>query len=196
MSERQRQIRLDIFSNVRMSIKKRRELKTERSRILKRMRQRVKTLRSEEIREKVEYLNTLKDCAKQFEAIKMISGSQLRKTAKLIVHDDKGKNICDDQEAATFVRTHFESLFSCRSMQPIPAFENQAKPLDNPISSGEVFEAIKKLKNGKACGLDGIAAELLKAGPPELADLLANVINRSLSYNEELELGLGLLITL
>ena len=46
-----------------MSSGKRREMKTERNRILKQMRQRVKALRSEEMRKPVEYLNMLKDNA-------------------------------------------------------------------------------------------------------------------------------------
>ena len=45
-------------------------------------------------------------------------------------------------------------------------------------------------------GLDGISAELLKAGPSQLSSQLAKALNLALSKNEDLELGLGLLTTL
>ena len=37
-----------------------------------------------------------------------------------------------------------------------------------PLNDEEIIEAIRKLKNGKATDQDRLAAEFLKAGPPEL----------------------------
>ena len=45
-----------------------------------------------------------------------------------------------------------------------------------PLNDEKIIEAIKELKNGKATGQDGIAAEFLKAGPPELVDWLIEII--------------------
>ncbi len=44
------------------------------------------------------------------------------------------------------------------------------------LNDEEIIEAIGKLKNGKATGQDGIAAEFLKARPPELVDWLIEII--------------------
>ena len=85
-------------------------MKTERNRILKQMRQRVKALRSEEMGKKVEYLNTLKDNAKQFEALKMISEAQ-RKAAKLIVHDDMGETYAMTKQQQNLF-AHTSNLYS------------------------------------------------------------------------------------
>ena len=41
--------------------------------------------------------------------------------------------------------------------------------LNEEITGLEVQKAIKKLKRGKACGLDGITAEILKAGGQDVA---------------------------
>ena len=95
-----------------------------------------------------------------------------------------------------FVRSHFESLFNIRECICPKAFPNDPKPLLIPISQNEVQSAIKKLKNGKAAGLDGIAAELIKFGPPELAVMLADLLNMSVERNEDLGLGVGMLTTL
>ena len=57
-------------SNIDISESKKREMKLERRRILKKMRKRVNKLRMEEINAKIECINNFKDNAKQFEAIK------------------------------------------------------------------------------------------------------------------------------
>jgi len=52
------------------------------------------------------------------------------------------------------------------------------------------------LKNRKAVGLDNLNAELIKNGPPELANIIADIFNKSISQGEDLELGLAKVITL
>ena len=113
-----------------------------------------------------------------------------------MVNNEKKEKIENEKEAAMFVRSHFESLFNIRECICPKAFPNDPKPLLIPISQNEVQSAIKKLKNGKAAGLDGIAAELIKFGPPELAVMLADLLNMSVERNEDLGLGVGMLTTL
>lgn len=57
--------------------------------------------------------------------------------------------------------------------------------LDCPISEDEVIESIRKLKHGKASGLDNVLAEMLKAGGNLLTGFLSEYFNeifRSGSY--------------
>ena len=45
------------------------------------------------------------------------------------------------------------------------------------ITQGEVVNAVQKLKTGKACGLDGILAEMLKVGNHEILSFLCALCN-------------------
>ena len=49
---------------------------------------------------------------------------------------------------------------------------------DAPLSEEEITNAIKKLKNNRASGNNGITAELLKAGPTELVDWLSELLQQ------------------
>ena len=80
-------------------------------------------------------------------------------------------------------------------MPPLEAHPPDPQPLHTPIQPSEVGAAIKKLKNGRAVGLDNLCAELLKNGPSELPGIIADVFNKALALGEDLELGLAKLIT-
>ena len=53
--------------------------------------------------------------------------------------------------------------------------------LDYRITTKEISDSISKLKNGKAAGLDGICAEMLKAGCSTLTPLLQKLFNMRFS---------------
>ena len=66
---------------------------------------------------------------------------------------------------------HFKNLFknnnSEENVKDVSQFDILEEPehyLNEYITEEEVQKAIRKLKSGKSCGLDGIAAEMLKAG--------------------------------
>jgi hypothetical protein len=195
MSNLQRKIKLDMESNVNISEAKKREMKLERRRILKKMRKRVNKLRMEEINAKIECINNFKDNAKQFEAIKFLKDEK-QGAKKLVVNNSEKERIDNEIEAAEFVRLYFESLFHIRDSTSPEAFPDEPRPMSAPITHDEVQIAINKLKNRKAAGLDGISAELVKYGPPELSQMLADLLNMSLERNEDLGLGVGILTTL
>ena len=102
----------------------------------------------------------------------------------------------NSQEAAEFVKAHFVSLFSDVQRSPVEAHPANPRCLSNPISSSEVETATKRLKNRRAVGLDGLCAELLKNGPPEIYGIIANVLNKAMELGEDLGLGLAKLVTL
>ena len=54
----------------------------------------------------------------------------------------------------------------------------------NPISSFEVEQAAKKLRNGKAVGPDGIPNEFLKHSPPIFYSTFAQLTNQSFERHE------------
>ena len=66
------------------------------------------------------------------------------------------------------------------SVQDASQFDNSEESdhfLNEEITELEVQKAIKKLKCGKACGLDGITAEILKAGGQHVVIFLTRMFN-------------------
>ena len=100
------------------------------------------------------------------------------------------------EEAAEYVRSYFVSQFSDANKSPLEAHPPDPKPLAYSITTAEVKEAVKKLKNRRAVGLDGLSAELLKNGPPEMYTVIAKLLNTAMAQGEDLELGLAKLVTL
>ena len=79
---------------------------------------------------------------------------------------------------------HFKDLFANNdtddSVQDASQFDNSEESdhfLNEEITELEVQKAIKKLKCGKACGLDGITAEILKAGGQDVVLFLTRMFN-------------------
>ena len=79
---------------------------------------------------------------------------------------------------------HFKNLFANNdiddNVQDASQFDNSEESdhfLNEEITELEVQKAIKKLKCGKACGLDGITAEMLKAGGQEVVLFLTRKFN-------------------
>ena len=56
-----------------------------------------------------------------------------------------------------------KQLFSSKSV-PNPPNDQSPGELEPEVMLGEIRAAIKKLKNDKAAGLDGIYGEMIKAG--------------------------------
>ena len=63
---------------------------------------------------------------------------------------------------------HLEKLGNIPEEELLHTFDNETDifvhdDLENDISAGEVLKCIKKLKNNKSCGYDGILNEFLKS---------------------------------
>ena len=92
-------------------------------------------------------------------------------------HDVMDK-VCRD----VFVN-HFEKLGNISEDQLFDSFENDHqvsfidKELNKDITTEEILMCIRKLKNKKACGLDMIINEFLKASCPVLLETLALLFN-------------------
>lgn len=98
---------------------------------------------------------------------------------------DKNGNICtsESEQAARWVQ-HFQEILNLpEPEQPanITTIEDILEINTNPPDSAEVKAAIQTLKSGKACGIDAIHAEMLKAdiltSTRVLTDLFQNIWN-------------------
>ncbi|BHF67733.1 hypothetical protein SprV_0301076100 [Sparganum proliferum] len=104
------------------------------------------------------------------------------------VRDVNGGFIADNSAKVERWREHFEHhlnidtqptsplLSSATEFLPSPTY---AVPCDPPPSEGEVVDAIRKLRNIKAPGEDGIPAEIFKSCVDTLAPSLHEVVERA-----------------
>ena len=65
---------------------------------------------------------------------------------------------------------HFESVLNVTRPVTLDTDVSPCSVPGTPLNDEEIIEVIRELKNGKATCQDGIPAEFLKAGPPELVD--------------------------
>ena len=134
------------------------------------------------------------DSAQMFlTASAMKSGSQ---PSSIMVSSADGHILASDKQKAERVTEHFKDLF-CRDQsaaiqKPVP------HRLSVAVSPAEVETAMKRLKNGKACGPDKVPGELLKYGTSQLSIVAADIINQSVAEGADMSsfIGLGTLIPL
>jgi len=113
------------------------------------------------------------------------------------VHDKDGNIIGSDHLKAEAIKEYFRNELNDDNEPPFPAFIDPPAPLQCPISAEEVRRAVMKLKNGRACGPDGIPSELMKAAGPSLHSELARVYNLSFETNSYIPaIGEGILAPL
>ena len=91
------------------------------------------------------------------------------------VKDRQGQNITDSAQLLERWAAHFEELLNRPAPENPPDIAEAEIDIDidcDPPTRGEIIRAIKKMKNGKAAGPDGIPAEALKADVETTADML------------------------
>ena len=114
--------------------------------------------------------------------------------AKLTIHDNSGRTICNADELNARVTEHFSSQFSDPSVDGLNAFTETLSRLTHRITPDEIKRAIGKLNSGRASGHDDIPAELLKCSADLLAQPIASIFNDALENHEPLGLGKGVLV--
>ena len=189
LSEEQKELRIKI-ANTQCDTQQK-CLKTARNKILDQIHNRVHQINEDEIESRSAEIESLKDSAQMFQAVReLIRG----KPKALIVKNSANETIADPKEAAETIVKHFSNLFFDPQIEEV--IESDKKPLDKPITTTEVAQALKKIRNGRAVGPDGIPGELLKYGPVTLHASIANIFNQMFEEGEQLELGRGTLIVL
>ena len=114
-----------------------------------------------------------------YRIVKELSG---KTTQKLPINDADGKPVKSFAEQAERWKQHFQAILNCQEPDNIHDFSNvQVEELaieDGEITTDEVLRVIKKMKNGKSSGLDGIHAELLKNGGEEMVKRITRLCNQ------------------
>ncbi len=102
-------------------------MKQKRNELLRAIRDRVRNLRMEALKDKVSAVDRCKDSAKTFQAIREVKDFG-KKKEKLVVNNDHGERIMDDVKAAEYVRTYFVSQFSDVNRLPLEAHQPSPQP--------------------------------------------------------------------
>ncbi|BHF70886.1 hypothetical protein SprV_0401393900 [Sparganum proliferum] len=138
-----------------------------------------------EIATSMEQASNFGDTRKLYHLIRQVSGKP--STLSDSVRDVKGGFIADNSAKVERRRGHFEHhlTFDTQPTSPLlsssaefPPSPTNAVPCDPP-SEGEVADAIRKLRNNKAPGEDGIPSEIFKFCVDTLAPWLHEVIKRA-----------------
>ena len=191
LSLEQRSLRISIGSTNNPDTKV--SLKTKRNRILHTIRTKCRDNAEKIMQERAAEVERLKNGARMFKAVQLMTRKPSRKP---IVHDQKGRFIADDQEAASTVRGHFHDQFRGNVDAGVEPFIGRPRSPQRQISSAEVSNALKKLNNGRSPGPDGVPGELSKYGRENLAPHIACLFNSMFTTHQHLDLGCGTLVPL
>lgn len=91
---------------------------------------------------------------------------------------ENGQLALNNQENCKLLASYFEQLLNCPAPTSRLTSQNSkpAKPDSLPPDEEEIIKQVKRLKNNKAPGEDGITAELLKAAGPITIKEITNII--------------------
>ena len=106
-----------------------------------------------------------------------------KKSGKVVLKNEVGEVISEDEKAAEWCKGYFEKLYSERftgdsveqgfeDVELVDEMVTLSRELELEPSIEEVIKCLKKLKSGKAAGSSGIVAEMLKADGQLVAEKL------------------------
>ena len=168
------------------------ELRKSRKNIMKKMKTKVIQIREKEIDKIINEVESSKDDARMFQAVKFLNKKKAENT---FVHDKEGKSVTNKQTMYSIINQHFKEHLQKPDIEPIQPFkEHIPKKLNNPITRTEVTKATNKMSNNKAYW--DIPVELVKYADVNLHDEIANTLNNIFEEHNDTDLGEGRLIPL
>eukprot|EP00117_Sycon_ciliatum_P012406 scpid43739/ scgid1192/ LINE-1 reverse transcriptase homolog len=191
LSTRQKQLRIQI--NATPNVEEKTALKTQRNRLLHRLSAAVKQCEVDRLEAKAVEIECIKNDTSKMHA--SVAALCRPRRSGIAVDDGNGARICNPAQQARRVSDHFCGQFSDSSSKPL---KKETTTLTNNITTAEVASAIRRLKNGKSPGPDGIPNEMLKYACNEpLCTSIAHILQTSVeSATPDSAIGAGVLIPL
>lgn len=129
-----------------------------------------------------------------FEAARMLKSNTF---TPFSLEDQTGVLCKHSSTLANMVTTYYQSFYNQLGKEAPAPWIGDARALNSPITTEQVLEAIKSLKNGRAAGPDEVYGEYLKYGGPRVATEFAKIFNKMFEHHSSLpELLDGILIPL
>ena len=167
------------------------DLKSQRRSLLSDIRKLLKSEKEQEVKTDLENLENCKNDSNKYHQV----NRELRnKTPKqpIYVADHNGIVPGTTDDKINIIKEHFMNALAPDTMKgKFKTYQPTALP--DPISISEVTKAVKSMKNGKSCGEDEVYVELIKYGPAELHQQIADILNNSHNGEYPAELTTGLL---
>ena len=194
LSCQQKLIKLQINNNA-VNAEEIKELKNTRNKIMRSIKNKLKAIREKNIDNIINEINEAGSAVKFFKAVKKLRQPQKTSSSNVTIHDENGKNIVNENEKYSAVKEHFRKQFYNENEIEVEPFQGEARPLNQKITKDEVSRAAMKMSNNKAAGEDGIANEMIKYGPEELHQEIANILNEIFeTHRNELNTGESVLL--
>ncbi|XP_029654954.1 uncharacterized protein LOC115228525 [Octopus sinensis] len=153
----QKRLRLELSKTLTANRKK--ELKTQRGRILKKIKTIQKRQLRKEVEEQVAEIEKYKDGTRMFQPVRLINRG--KRTNYITVHDKLERTVISEPGKTAIISEYFHEIFNQNS--EVNEIRNiQDTRIISPINITETMDAIKKLNCKRSPGPDNIPAELLK----------------------------------
>ena len=164
----------------------------------KRVKHMIGKLRKKNLLEQIDNLEKNKGNTKIYAINKAITHAQEFKPLRVTTAD--GKITDKPDQIRTVASEFYHKLFTTQlcnegaEADKIEPFQGFFRPLHRPFDEAEIFEATRKLRNGRTTGPDGLKGELLRYGgykmgtqPSTLYKLKAKVFNRIFETHTKLQ---------
>ena len=181
LSEKRKDLRLKLNHNFSGD---RSKIRAQINRVQKEIQHRLKALQTEAADHLVNTISSTDESRQMFEAVRELTNS--KSTRPITVHNEEGNVIATDSEKAEVIRDWFEKHFT-GDEPPLEPFVGVPRPLDTPITQSEVESAVKRLKNNRACGPDGVPNELLKYAGENFCAAFSTIVNQCFETNSYID---------
>ena len=171
LSDEQKRLRDNIEAST--SKENRIEMRKKRNKIHKKIKNKVKQLKEDELEEQLREVEDKRtEESKYYEAARILRRKEPKKEPKIL--NKEGKIATSDKERCKIVTEFFSKLFH----RDNPEEQEIRNPVEmtNPFTKEEITKAVKKLWNNKSAGPDQVKADLIKNSPEELHDMVANIL--------------------
>ena len=116
----------------------------------------------------------------------------------IAIKNEKGEMLTEEKQIMERWKNYFEKLLNPQRTQNTELSKTERRHEEDEreifITKGEVQDAIKKLKNGKAAGFDRITAEMLKHIGDWGTQLLVKLYNKTIQLGIPKEWTIGMIV--
>ena len=153
-------------------VEKVKELRLNRSQILKKIRKELKNQKEKEIDEITNMIKKENQSAGVFKAVRQLK--ILLKRGNAIVHNQMGQRVIDKNDQYNEIKKHFKTQFWNENQETTSSFIGELRPLNIAISKDEIEKAVYKTINN-AVGEDKIPMELIKYAPESVLEKISQI---------------------